>query len=242
MELDFFVDRFITCLKELDVTDSVRRYPRKAGQPPYLPGISTIPEGEATSLVGSIWTSTHPSDFGAEGYLRCEVPYPHSNRQKCDYVLRSATHDGPNAEWAVEVKKLAFIGDNGKNNDHAVQKLLSPYLKDRSLIHDIDRLQGAFLAERKAVIGYAFKYSFATCEEAEHRHPDEADRIREIRKVCNTNDPINGLLDPLDMVRWADEQFRRSGKVASPLLVKTESGFWRHPCGGTLVVFGWELP
>jgi hypothetical protein len=39
-------------------------------------------------------------------------------------------------EWAIEVKMLRFMGDNGKLNDNIVMHILSPYPEHRSALTD----------------------------------------------------------------------------------------------------------
>ena len=239
MELNGIVGRFVEGLLHLDATDNSPRFNKKGER--YLAGVKSMPERYVTTQIGDWWKATNPQDFPSPTALKTEVPYLHSPKQSCDYVISTDSHVDPMPEWAIEVKHLSFIGDNGKRNDYAVQKLLSPYRKDGSLIHDIDRLAAEPIAMRKAVLGYAFRYSFQTCEEADQLHPSEARRINEIRKVCRANDPAEGNIDPLDMVHWADEQFSTLGKVKE-LTVFEQGGLWRHPCGGYMVLFAWELP
>ena len=56
------------------------------------------------------------------------VSYP-SKRGKCDLVLSGQGFKpefGLAAyEWAIENKYVRFIGDNGKNNDYGVTKVVS---------------------------------------------------------------------------------------------------------------------
>ena len=92
------------------------------------------------------------------------------------------------------MKHISFCGDNGIKNDHGVQKMLSPYRKDRALIHDIERLSNSPIAQRKAVIGYCFDYSFSSCDEAAKRHPKEFTRIKNLRATCKENDPTIGVI------------------------------------------------
>jgi hypothetical protein len=66
--------------------------------------------------------------------LRVVVPYP-IGRQKCDLCIGVP----PSWEWAVEIKMLRLMGDNGKPNDNMLRHILSPYPNDRSA----DRLSEA---------------------------------------------------------------------------------------------------
>ena len=113
-------------------------------------------------------------------------------------------------------------------------------MKDRSLVHDIERMRSHPIAKRQAVIGYAFSYDFETCSEAESRHPMHLDRIAEMRNVCRVNDPVSGRLSCEDIIEIADVQFRHLGIVVDSKKARVKD-LWRHPCGGQGTVFGWEV-
>lgn len=87
------------------------------------------------------WRTAYKSDFNPKDASNIEVPYPDVARAKCDLIFSTDGSSLQNPEWAIEVKHIALVGNNGKNNDYGVPKILSPYLKDRSLIHDIKRMQ-----------------------------------------------------------------------------------------------------
>ena len=200
---------------------------------PYLLGVPTMGEETFVSELFKWWDAKEPNP----NWYQLEVPYPNQNRRKCDVLFGG---DPSNREWAIEFKRLQFFGDNGKRNDHGDQKMLSPYEKDRSLLHDILRLQKCGMAKRYAVIGYAFSYSLELCEQALIYHPTKAERINEIRKVCRMQKEDNGELDPIRMANYADLLFQKEGLV-SPMEAVQFSGAWRHPCGGNGLIFGWEV-
>ena len=143
-------------------------------------------------------------------------------------------------EWAIEVKHIALVGNNGKRNDFGVTKILSPYLKDRSLIHDIYRMQKHGVAQRKAVIGYCFSYDNESCQEAKRRHPESIEFIQNIEEVLRGNDPEGRKYSAMPMVEFANDIFSERNLVFN-LEVREFSNAWRHPCGGKGIVFGWEL-
>lgn len=63
-----------------------------------------------------------------------EVAYPAIPQNKFDVVIPA-----PNA-WAIEVKMLRPMGDNGKLNDNALMHILSPYSAHRSAVTDCPKL------------------------------------------------------------------------------------------------------
>ena len=89
-----------------------------------------------------------------ENRLRTGVPYSGVSRQKCDLCIGTE----PNWEWAVEVKMLRLMGDNGKPNDNMLMHILSPYPNDRSALTDCRKLLDSGLNGRKAVLIYGFDY------------------------------------------------------------------------------------
>lgn len=239
MELELIVDRFLEGLKYVDDNSASISTNQRTGAT-YLHGIPAMPEDEVSDQVLAWWVSTYPKDFQPPDAYEREVRYPSLLRARCDIVISSNGIQLDRHEWAIEVKRIQFVGDNGKNNDFNVQKMLSPYLKDRSLIHDINRMRAHPIARRHAVVGYAFSYNFESCNEAELRHPLEVARVREIRDVCRKNDAIAGQLRSEELVAVADLQFRNA-EVVRKLVIKSFSDLWRHPCGGSGNVFAWEV-
>ena len=238
MELHAILERFSEGLVAVDSTSSTESANQRTGEI-YAPGVKTLREPKFVEELLEWWLKTYPKDFKS-GFGQREVPYPDVSRAKCDLVISTDGLHNSTPEWAIEVKHIALVGNNGKNNDYGVQKILSPYLKDRSLIHDIYRMKQHPIARRHAVIGYCFEYDFESCKAALKRHPAEKITVENIRKVCRTNDPVNGSLSVLPMVGFANEIFANLGLV-KPLQVSTFSNAWRHPCGGKGQIFGWEV-
>jgi len=86
--------------------------------------------------------------------LHTGIPYPGVSRQKCDLCI--GTHQG--WEWALEIKMLRLMGDNGKPNDNMLMHILSPYPADRSALTDCSKLLASGLGDRKGIIIYGFDY------------------------------------------------------------------------------------
>ncbi len=83
---------------------------------------------------------------------RREVPYPAQPRTRCDLIL--AGEPG----WAVEVKMLRLMGDNGKPNDNMLMHILSPYPAHRSALTDCSKLLQSGFPERKAIVVFGYDY------------------------------------------------------------------------------------
>ena len=239
MELNELMGRFAEGLVEVDKNTSHISANARTGEV-YLPGVKTMAEPKFVEELTDWWQAKYAEDFNPVGSLQREVPYVGIPRAKCDITLSTDGSAKALPEWAVEVKHIALVGNNGKNNDYGVAKILSPYLKDRSLIHDIERLRDHGVAKRKAVIGYCFDYDFESCKEALKFHPNQTEYIDNIREVCKKNDPSNGHYTAVPMIEFANEIFC-SRNLVNPLQIKNFEGAWRHPCGGSGVIFGWEL-
>jgi len=218
-------------------TDAVT-YPRDKSKPPYLPGIATMPEHVS---VPEIVRDMEMRNNGAVVVKGCEVQFlrlPHGAKQypKCDALLTVTNPD--TEEWAIEFKRIQFLGDNGKNNDYGFQKLFSPYLKDRSLLHDCASLAESGLGHRRFVVGWSFRHSLPLLHEALLRHPEHAERIQAAKKVCALE--TNSRLDPEVGVEMVNTFLHQQGLVQDFASARF-SGAWRHPIGGDGLVFGWEL-
>ena len=245
MDLQQIVNRYADGLAAVDLSGA-REKKDGTGS---LVGVHELKEPRAVDEVCDWWSSTYPSD----GKQATQVPYPGQltatgrigSRLKCDHVIG----EGPEGkwEWALEIKKISLVGLNGKRNDFGTGKALSPFLKDRSLYHDVKRLRGEIdglaedpqLASRHAVIGFSFAYNEESSRKARHRFSDRESRlkIREIEKVCEVN---GGALSVRPIVEFADGIFQVRQLVTGQYC-RAEFDAWKHPCGGHGVVFGWEV-
>ncbi|NDI24216.1 MAG: hypothetical protein EBY87_01565 [Actinobacteria bacterium] len=239
MEINHIMSRFAEGLKYVDTNTNHVSANRRTGEV-YLPGVKTMSERQFVKELCDWWSLNYPEDFNPRSALKREVPYENLSRASCDMQLSSDGQPGGKPEWEIEVKHIALVGNNGKNNDFGVAKILSPYLKDRSLIHDIHRMRKHSKATKKAVIGYCFSYSENTCNEARRRHPDHADFVDNIEEVCNSNDPVGKQYSVLEMVQFADEIFQQRNLVKNLNTLEFRDA-WRHPCGGNGLIFGWEV-
>ena len=235
MELGDIVKRYAEGIAAVDSLDLPARVNQRTGLT-YLPGVKSMSEVDLVLQIDGWWGQHRPHDFDPLGAHFVQVPYPGQSRNKCDQVI---TTDGKSEapEWAIEVKYLQLVGDNGKRNDFAVAKALSPYLKDRSLYHDVLRLRESSLARRKAVLAVCFTYSEQTCDLARRFHPEHGDRINEIEVTCRAN---GSRLSARPLADFADGILRVRQLVRGSFSAETFEA-WTHPCGGTGVVFGWEV-
>ncbi len=202
---------------------------------PYLPGARSLEESVLVDHLREWWRATSNPDM--ESLIPGDgLPYEGLTGTKCDFVFTQPQSQVA-VEWAVEVKRIQLVGDNGKGNDYGTAKMLSPFLRDRSLFHDVLRLREYPIARRHAAIGYSFVYSLGSCEEALRRHPNEATRIKNLTAACRTN---GGELSVKDLLDFTDGIFRVRTLVEGPMAKATFEA-WQHPCGGQGVVFGWEV-
>lgn len=237
MELQQIVSRYAEALAHVDSTN-VRPGVNRRTKEPYLPGVQPLTEGVLVPLIDDAWEVLHPGERQAH---RTEVRYPDKRvpgATKLDHVFTTDGQGGGDEEWGIEIKRLQFVGDNGGNGDHEVAKVLSPYLKDRGVLHDVLRLREYGFTRRVAVVGYGFDYTESSLDEAKAIHTGvrEAETVRRIERLVKRSGPLTHR----PLVEFADAILGIRGWVKG---VRAEATFdaWRHPSGGNGVVFGWEV-
>lgn len=117
----------------------------------YKPGIGPHSETQAVALIVAELQTLSPKRYS--GFVHTSISYP-QGRQKCDVCIGTS----PSWEWAIEIKMLRLMGDNGKPNDNMLMHILSPYPTDRSALTDCVKLLESGLPGRKAVVIYGFDY------------------------------------------------------------------------------------
>jgi hypothetical protein len=120
-----------------------------------------------------------------------EVPYGDGVRQTCDVCL-----GGPAPwMWAIEVKMLRLLGDNGRPNDNMVTHILSPYPAHNSSLTDCTKLLASQLGIRKAILIYGFDYPRLPMDPAVEAF--EVLASRDVKLVSRTVATFNGLIHPV---------------------------------------------
>ena len=117
----------------------------------YQAGIGPHTEAQTVKMVMA-WLSTTRKE--AYAHYQLGVPYGDGTRQACDLCFGVP----PDWQWALEVKMLRLMGDNGKPNDNILMHILSPYPEHRSALTDCEKLLRARLGTRKAVVIYGYEY------------------------------------------------------------------------------------
>lgn len=236
MDLNQIVQRYAEAIEFVDEHDeSVGKNLTRTGKV-YQPGFKSMNEEPAVKAIDEAWETLHP---GERKLHQLKAPYPGlKSTSKIDHVFSSADYHDPAVEWGIEVKRLQFVGDNGKRGDFETTKVLSPYLKDRGMLHDALRLRKYGFTQRIAILAYSFDYDISTIQDARERHssPEALATINEIEKIVNLNGPLR--IRPL--MEFADAILGLRGYSAGP---RAEASFeaWRHPAGGKGTVFGWEI-
>lgn len=117
----------------------------------YQAGIGPHTEAQTIKLVMAYLADTDPQRYAS---YRLGVPYADGTRQACDVCLV----DRERRTWAIEVKMLRLMGDNGKLNDNMMMHILSPYLAHRSALTDCTKLLASQLRTHKAILIYGYDY------------------------------------------------------------------------------------
>lgn len=138
------------CIKRIDARRPQASNARTGAL--YQPGIGPHPETQAVDLIVNELRALASTEYGTT--LHTNVSYRPASRQKCDLCI--GTNDS--WDWALEIKMLRLMGDNGKPNDNMLMHILSPYPADRSALTDCRKLLSSGLGLRKAVVIYGFDY------------------------------------------------------------------------------------
>jgi hypothetical protein len=117
----------------------------------YQPGIGPHTEVQTVALTLAELRRDHPGLYGS---VQTGAPYPGSPRQKCDLLI---TPSGGQS-WAVEVKMLRLMGDNGKPNDNMLMHIVSPYPNHHSALTDCQKLAASGFSGSLGVLIYGYDY------------------------------------------------------------------------------------
>jgi hypothetical protein len=154
----------------------------------YQPGIGPHTEAQTIKLVIANLGDTDPQRYAS---YRLGVPYADGTRQACDVCL-----DGPEPwEWAIEVKMLRLMGDNGKLNDNMVMHILSPYGAHRSALTDCTKLTASQLGTHKAIVIYGYDYPDWPMDPAIDAF--QALAGREVKLADSAEASFDGLIHPV---------------------------------------------
>jgi hypothetical protein len=148
IELEQLVRQVASAIKAVDAKGVSAASSRTGAV--YKPGIGPHTEDATVRLFMEELSRDEDNSHG----FRTGVPYPGQRQKRCDLCFGNA----PVWAWAIEVKMLRMMGDNGKKNDQMVTKILSPYPQDHSALTDTEKLVNGRLGERKAILIYGFDY------------------------------------------------------------------------------------
>lgn len=244
MEFNEIMQRVSEGLIQVDQMDHVEHANQRTGEI-YMPGIPSLKEERFVGHLMEWWYEKYPTDFKSidSRPYDLDVRYPSDPiepRAKLDLAFSTDGAPMTHPSWAIEFKRIQLCGNNGKRNDYATQKLLSPYLKDRSLKHDIERLRRIPMGQRQAVIGYGFEYDKESLTESKKRFPNDRETTHNLKETCRQVNPTTYEYSVLPLVELADQIYTSMGYVR-PLNLKQFEDAWRHPAGGKGWVFGWEI-
>jgi hypothetical protein len=155
MELAELVLDFATAFK---IADALRpqALSHRSGKP-HQPGLGPHGENAAVRLVVNQLALSNPGRYSEAGQVR----YPNS-RLTCDLGI------GNPLGWALDVKMLRALGDNGRPDDTYLHEILSPYESDHSALTDSIKLRPSGFVCPKAVLIYGFDYVQRPLEPAIH--------------------------------------------------------------------------
>jgi hypothetical protein len=132
VELDRLVHDIAACIKRVDSRRPIAANARTGVS--YQPGIGPHAETAAVALIAQELAQLARDVYRDRIVLG--VSYPSSSREKCDLCIGTP----PSWDWAIEIKMLRLMGDNGKPNDNMLMHILSPYPAHRSALTDGPKL------------------------------------------------------------------------------------------------------
>ncbi|MBT5739117.1 MAG: hypothetical protein HOI29_11185 [Planctomycetes bacterium] len=242
MDLKTILERLAAALEHVDRTATTINKSNQGHS--YLPGFFSLYEPQQVEALFLAWEKLYPEEPIS---IELEVNYPTNRRTKCDACLRFKdellTADNQLYDWALELKYLRSIGDNGKKNDFFVGKAVSPYLHERSSVLDAHRLSEEIhrnqLAKRAAVIMYGFEFGTDVVEYADSicERLGDYGRSDELKK---TVDSFGGDLNLDPIIPLFDLAAGQFAKL-SPAEVVEFGPLSRHPCALRGKLIGWEI-
>ena len=148
-----FLPRFVTDFAAaMQVVDHGRPIAVRSGEKgAFRAGIGPHPEDVVVETCLQKMGEVAPQRYGRH---ERSVAYPDGSRSRCDLCFGEASH----WEWAIEVKLLRFLGDNGKQNGNMLMHILSPYPQDRSALTDCSKLAAASIATHKAIMIFGYEH------------------------------------------------------------------------------------
>jgi hypothetical protein len=243
MNLDLLVARLSEAVPHIDRTTTVTRASQRTGRT-YLQGAKSLNEPQFVREAATWWANNYADELPYFCAEHLEYAYPEAARATCDLMICKPDGAAADFDWALEIKHIALVGDNGKNNDYGLQKLLSPYLKDRSLVHDAHRLRRTNIAPRRAVVMYGFDYDADAIERARTTCAGlglDDEIAANLSRVLKSVDPVTLTYRLDDLIAIADASLMRLGLINAPAITSRFNNANRHPCGGEGIVAGWEV-
>lgn len=181
-----FVQSFALGIERADAKAPVA-VSRRSGTA-YQAGIGPHSETETITLALQEISESLPA-------VEREVPYPAIARSRCDAVIRGGSSDEC---WAIEIKMLRLMGDNGKPNDNMLMHILSPYPAHRSALTDCMKLVASGFAYRKAIVIFGYDYDDSPMDPAIEAF--ELLAARSVRLSSAGSTSFHGLVHPIHQV------------------------------------------
>ena len=252
VELEKISQRISEYLPVVDAITQTQRASR-TGSGAYIPCVGTIWEDDFTREVVQEWSKDAPGELPGFSNDWLEIRYP-NHRGNCDLCLNGKGYSSgfgqPPFEWAIEMKYVRFIGDNGKNNDYGVTKVASPYRKDRSSVLDAERLLGFDLASRKAIVMYGFEFdsdSYANALDWCNSYSSPSDmkknmqRAKDMKGVLDKEDPVSHRMELTSLISLFEAAAKTRGIRLGSVIQNTFDGLDRHPLYSRGRVLAWEI-
>ena len=245
MELKDIVSAMAKGLVEVDQTTTIQNgaNPETSDYGDYLQGVGCLGEHQFRDELADWWNERFPKSK----FLR-EIKYPENGRWKCDIGLTSIMEESglrmdENLDWAIELKYIRFIGDNGKVNNFGLGKVVSPYKAEHSSVGDAIRLAQTKMGKRKAVVMYGFEFdnlSVSNCRQILEKMGLSDERAVQMEKAIRAG-THNGEWD-LELIAPIYKAACKSmGIKIGDLIMAEFSDLSRHPNYRIGKFLAWEV-
>jgi len=229
----------------------------------YIPSIGTSSEPTIVHRLVEEWVKKHPDELpgimlnkrgkGTEGCFEIKYPGAKGSEKKLDFGFSSSTgHENSdnldNLEWAIEFKKINWIGGTGTDqSERAVGKLCSPYPATGPILSDALRVIKHSHGTRHAVILISPDVHSDQLELCKN-HPDRERRW----KPENPNDRIIALTNSFKknngyafeaepLLPFVEKIFEYKEINFNERIIKKITGLTNHPVYSRLTLVGWEI-
>ena len=255
MELDKIIQRLADQVKIVD-DDIIPT------QSHYIPSIGTSSEPIIVQRLIAEWARKYSDELPGilldkrgdsnKGCFEIRYPDTKGNQKRLDFGFSSSSappnFNNENLEWAIEFKKINWIGGTGTDqSERAVGKLCSPYPATGPILDDALRVIRHNNAKRFAVILLSpdvHPDQLEICKNHPKRKRRWKPEVKNDRIIALTNSfkKNNGYaFEAEPLLPFVEKIFEYKNINFKQRIVRKVTGLTSHPCYSRLTIVGWEI-